>query len=183
MRILITAIVTAIIVSALFILTLRYRPTWVARVMFDENGFPKIKKDGDVFVNNGITYTYNNGVWTTNEGGSGPGDSGSGQRQMFGTDYCKLYGDDGCDLETVQTEHCKRLGNLCAGQSRNSCPDWSLKSATTIPNGNLCFTSEIANGQFTDCPKCIRYNGQTYTFAGNNGVAGQCCFRLVKGSI
>lgn len=63
MRTLITIIATAVGVSALWLLTLRYRPMWIANVMFDANGFPKIKKTGDKFFINGKMFYFNGTIW------------------------------------------------------------------------------------------------------------------------
>lgn len=63
MRILITAIVTFVVTSALFLLTARYKPDWLVKLQFDVNGFPLIRSKGDKFTKDGITYMFNGDIW------------------------------------------------------------------------------------------------------------------------
>lgn len=63
MKVLISIIVTAVVVSALFLLTLRYRPDWLIKLTYDDKGFPLIKMEGDKFIINNVTYIYQNGAW------------------------------------------------------------------------------------------------------------------------
>lgn len=63
MRTAITIIVTAIAVSLAWFWTLRYRPNWIAKIMLDGNGFPRIKKAGDRFVVGGNLFFFNGEQW------------------------------------------------------------------------------------------------------------------------
>lgn len=63
MRTLLTIIVTVIVTSAIWFATLRYRPMWIAKVMLDAKGFPRIKKKGDKYVVNSITYYFDGTQW------------------------------------------------------------------------------------------------------------------------
>lgn len=64
MRILLSIIITAIVVTVIFLWLLTFKPTWVAMVQFDADGFPRIKKEGDKFTIGNSSYTYTGGVWT-----------------------------------------------------------------------------------------------------------------------
>lgn len=63
MRTAITIIVTAIAVSLAWFWTLRYKPNWIAKVMLDKDGFPRIKKAGDRFVVGGNLFFFNDEQW------------------------------------------------------------------------------------------------------------------------
>lgn len=63
MKTFLTIIITAIIVVALFIWVARYKPSWLIKIEFDKNGFPILKKEGDLFILHNITYWYHKGVW------------------------------------------------------------------------------------------------------------------------
>lgn len=63
MRIFLTAIVTLVVTSALWLLTLRYKPQWIASIMLDSNGFPRIRKTGDRYVVGGKLYYFNGSIW------------------------------------------------------------------------------------------------------------------------
>lgn len=63
MRTAITIIVTAIAVSFAWFWTLRYKPNWIAKIMLDANGFPRIKKAGDRFVVGGNLFFFNGESW------------------------------------------------------------------------------------------------------------------------
>lgn len=60
---LITAIVTTIIVSVLWVLVIRYRPTWIENIKSSKANFPENPKNGDVFVIDGIEYIFITNKW------------------------------------------------------------------------------------------------------------------------
>lgn len=60
---LITAIVTTIIVSVLWVLMIRYRPTWIENIKSSKANFPENPKNGDVFIIDGIEYIFITNKW------------------------------------------------------------------------------------------------------------------------
>lgn len=56
-------VTTAVIISGLSLLAFRYKPKFLNPLFYNEDGFPRIKKEGDIFTVDGISYIYSNGQW------------------------------------------------------------------------------------------------------------------------
>lgn len=90
MKTFLTIIVTAVLVSALFLLTARYKPNWLRKLEYDNAGFPRIKKEGDKFLLNNTIYIYQNGAWVVFTPPPPPPNGGE-QQKIYGLpDYSNV---------------------------------------------------------------------------------------------
>jgi hypothetical protein len=78
-NILVSVLVTIVAMLGIFALIKMTKPEWLSKfdkyLLFDKDGFPRSKKDGDVFKLSNRTFIYKDGTWIdiTSDGGPGGG--------------------------------------------------------------------------------------------------------------
>lgn len=63
MKTFISILVTIVVMVIIFLGISRYKPEWINNLIYDQNGFPRYAKEGDLFTKGLIQYKYHDGQW------------------------------------------------------------------------------------------------------------------------
>lgn len=63
MKVLLTVVVIAVVLSLSYLIISIYKPEWLDRITLDKEGFPYNPKEGDEFTKDNTVYVFTAGQW------------------------------------------------------------------------------------------------------------------------